>query len=339
MADLKRQTAPVGELVATDEPELRARAEHYSKMALIHSTVSMEERRRFSTTMIRHLNNFVKSSFIDATVRALVPDTIAVGEVASGRGQDHAKYMYGSRVARKRIAAYYGLDLSVEDTVSARLMAAKYLPDACVSIETGDMTRGFSNFPDASVDVLSCQLALHYACSNELYLKTFFKEAKRVLKSRGYVLVSFTDGRSIVRRGRDQLTKVPSDDYDVVIKGKFYKVTIPSMHLRREVDQASGLRYVFELPGSLEGIPEYLCHEGLVSKIARRTGLIAGTSMYFDEAGAFLSKRPHYQEIGEKMGGTGLDDRDALDTANLYRIMVFATSTDDLRRWDSSFEA
>jgi hypothetical protein len=84
---------------------------------------------------------------------------------------------------------------------------------------------------------------------------------------------------------------------------------------------------VFTLPDSVEAVPEYLCHEGMLTRMAAAHGLRAGTSMYFDEAAVQFAKRRRFADVARKMGGHGLDCDDtpeALDTANLYRVMAFS---------------
>ena len=344
MADIKREAKADDDVTLPDE--LMRRAQAYSAMAIAHSTVTFEQRRAFDTSAVRHLNNFVKACTLDACARAAVTVTpelaasgLRVADIAAGRGQDQAKLMYAARDAGTTIAEYYALDLSAEDTVSAQLMSVKYLqPHAKVlSIVRGDMGAAFNGVPDAGIDIVTCQLALHYLFDAEAHLRTFFQEAARVLTRHGVLVVSYADGRSIVRRARNAIGRVKDmkDTADVTVQARYYGFTIPTQHLRRAIPSPYGLRYTFTLPGSVDAIPEYLAHEGCIAKHACQSGLHAGTSLCFDEAALRFVGVPRYRDVSEKMGGGWYDDEDALDTANIYRINVFSKSTAALQAWDA----
>ena len=339
MADIKRETKTDDDVTLPDA--LRQRAEAYSAMAVAHSTVTFTQRRNFDTSAVRHLNNFVKACVLDVAARVLCAvcpstrdDGLCVADIAAGRGQDQAKCMYAARNAKTHVDAYYARDLSAEDTVSARLMAVKYIaPSArCVSIECGDMGQCWAGIPDAGVDVVSCQLALHYLFDDEAHLRTFFAEAFRVLRPNGLVIVSYADGRSIIRRGRDAYD---GSAVNVQVRARYYSFSIPASHLRRALPSPFNLAYTFTLPGSVEAIPEFLAHEGCIGREAARVGFTNGASMFFDEAALCFASHPYYRDISEKMGGNWHDDDDALDTANMYRFSVFAKCASVLKEWDA----
>lgn len=340
MADIKREAKTDDDV--TLPHDLRQRAEAYSAMAVAHSTVTFSQRRAFDSSPVRYLNNFVKACIIDASVRACVFNVsgrgVRIADIAAGRGQDQAKFMYAARAVCAAIDAYYAIDLSAEDVVSARLMAEKYLKPIVtheVVIQAADMGSAFPGLPDDSVDVLSCQLALHYLFDDERHLATFFAEVGRVLRPNGVAIVSYVDGRSIVRRGRNGLRVCDNDgDGDVTVSARYYSFSIPATHLRRAIPTPFGLRYTFTLPGSIEGIPEYLAHEGCIAKHAAKHGLLAGTSLFFDEAALRFSSVPYFRDISLKMGGRWHDDDQALDTANIYRFNVFSKTSGVLQTWD-----
>lgn len=346
MANLERATTAVD---AIDDPALRERAEHYSRMALRHSTVTITERRGFYSKPIRYLNNFVKACVLDISLRCVCQDgrgEVAVADIASGRGQDHGKLFHATEAlsgerggAPVAVTSYYGLDLSAEDTVSAQLMAAKYLPRAAHDIRVGDMGRAssYAFVPAGAADIVSCQLALHYLFVRQECLAAFFEQAARMLRPDGVLVVSYVDGRSVVRRARNGLGGDSSPT--VRVTGKFYTYDIPTEHLRARVASPFGMEYVFTMPDSVEGVPEFLASEGTVKAAAAAAGFVEGSSMYFDQAATFFQGRRRYAEIARKMGGMGDGDLDALEAANLYRFNVFATSTRTLRHWDTAMIA
>ena len=311
------------------------------------------------TSLVRAVNNFVKSCVIDITLRAAVlaanaaPITataaISVADIACGRGQDFPKWMHAANSAGVRLDTFYGMDAA--DTRShLHDMAQKYLvPIAdCVYTCMGDMSTRFDGCADGSMDIVSAQLCLHYLCDDVARLETFFAECGRVLKRTGVLLVSYADGRAIVRRGRDALTEAPKPGYTVSVRGKHYAVDIPSLHLTAATASPWGAQYTFSLADSVCELPEFLCHEGSVCLVAQRAaGLLAGPSMCFDEAAAAFLAVPRYADIALKMRClfgtdgrlfTSTTEKDHIfDTASLYRVAVFSRCSDSLRRWQTAF--
>lgn len=304
------------------DAELQARAAQYDAMAHMHATVTFDDRRAFDTASVRHLNNFVKACMVDVACKYLKRRCgagIRVADIACGRGQDQSKWVYGARAAGAAVAAYFGLELSDKLADAAKLMAGRYLADAEVSIQSGNM--GDVRWAcDAPVSVVTCQLALHYLCDAEAHVHHFFREARRLVDPAGLLLVSFADGRAVVRRARDVAPEHASHTY----RRRYYVLDVPTSSAAALLPSPFGNQYVFTMPGSVEQVPEYLCHEGILTKIAAQYGFYAGTSMYFDELAVFFNSVPYFQGIAEKMGGNGMGDADALDVANLYRFVVFA---------------
>ena len=149
--------------------DLRQRAEKYDAMAVRHASVTYHDRRAFDSASVRYLNNFVKACMIDTACRTAATAArrgkaapfpgLRLADIASGRGQDHSKWMYGASAAGTNIETYYGLDLGESDTAAAQTMAARCLKGVAVRIETGDMGVVSWGLGDASADVVTCQLA------------------------------------------------------------------------------------------------------------------------------------------------------------------------------------
>lgn len=304
---------------------------HYEAMA--NRAVTAEQRLGFDARAVKAMNNYVKACILDVTIRSVGPAVVDVADIACGRGQDFAKWMFACQVAKKTIGSFYAMDLAKLDVTQ---MVDKYIrPVAAeVHVAVGDMSRRFEGIPDTSLDVLSCQLAIHYLFEKEDLIKGFLAECSRVLKPAGVLLLSYVDGRSVVRRVRDAIAREPSPDYVIDVRRKHYSIKINSMLAKRFIESPYGCEYVFSISDCIEGVPEYLCHEGVLRTLAKAEGFYTGCSMYFDEAVAHFFTIPYLQTIAVKMKYIGMDDPHAYETANLYRFSVLSKSVTSLKKWD-----
>ena len=302
------------------------RAEQYNAMAVRHATVTCVDRRNFETSSVRYMNNFVKACMIDTACRAVaawVPPTgMVVADIACGRGQDASKWRFGAAAAGLTIQKYYGMDLSEHDCG----LAARYLDGTTRVIHPGNMGTDRFGLEDGEAHVVSCQLALHYLCDAEVHVAHFFAEAARVLHPRGLLLVSFADGRAVVRRGRDA---------GGTFVRPFYRLDMDPAVLRARLPSPFGCMYTFTLQNSVHGVPEYLCHEGAVVNCAQRVGFTVALSKPFDALACFATTQPRFKAIATAMDGCGMDNPDTLlatmDVANLYRFMVMCKTTEDCK--------
>jgi SAM-dependent methyltransferase len=352
MANLKRQSQAVD--CVEGSPELAATARHYSEMARRHMDVSFEDRMGLATKDVRYKNNFTKACALDICARAIVQAAmkstgprpapcLRVADVACGRGQDATKVKYAAQAANTKVAAYFALDLSAENIVSANIIADQYLADVHtrVDVRVGDMCcpDAYAFIPDGSVNLVTCQLALHYLFKDPGCLDTFFREVSRVLQPGGLVMVSYTDGRAVVRRARNLLPADVEAEPDATVhhRSKFYHFSIPARSVARAVPSPFGLQYMFSLPGCVEDVPEYLVHEGVMCGSAARAGLCTGPSLPFHEAAAFFIRMPRFQEVARKMKCDleGFKCPDVQDVASLYRFNILAKSKDVLAEWSA----
>jgi mRNA (guanine-N7-)-methyltransferase len=291
--------------------------------------ITPQQRPLMEAHQLKCINNFVKACVLDVTVRAHPSAVLDVADIACGRGQDVTKWMHAAKAAGKRFGVFYGMDIAETGVASVVDTFIAPMADRTVFV-VGDMSVEFKGVPDGTMDVVSCQLALHYLCDDATHLDGFMRECARVLRPDGFMLLSFADGRSVVRRCRDAwVRETPS----IHCRQKYYDIAISTEHLRRNVPSPYGARYVFSLADSIDALPECLCHEGEVHKVASRHGFLTGTSMYFDEALTAFRKQAYLQTIAAKMKCVGIDDADALDAANLYRFMVFSKSDAMQRAW------
>ena len=321
---------------------MRLRESMYNRMAIQHATVTYEGRKSFDSASVRYLNNFVKACIIDTTCRTLRESAVAdgglrVADIACGRGQDCSKWMYGCKAACTTVGEYYGLDLSAADVEAAEIMSQKYLQATGTAIFVTQMdmgTKSWNFIPNGRAHVVSCQLAFHYLWDKREHVEHFFKEVCHVLTDNGLLLLSFTDGRSVVRRARDCNGNV---------QRRFYQLDVPEDSFRLHLTSAFGNPYRFTLPGSVENAPEFLCHEATLVQMAKDHGLSVGMSLLFDDLAKTMRGMPRFSSIAAKMGGDGLGNQDtdahAMDTANLYRFMVLSKTKKTLRDFQARFSS
>lgn len=341
MADLRRELNAVDAAAATEEAHAVAR--HYSHMAGAHSTVSRSAREHFSTLAIRNANNFVKACIIDAGARCVAANSggapLRVVDVACGRGQDTAKLRYAADAARVTVGAYHGVDVAAEAVVSCGLMADKYLPDARTRLVLADdaVANGLTALRPYSPrpHLVMCNLALHYFFRDAAAVQRLFADVAAILDPAvGLFIVSYTDGRAVVRRARDACARRDKDDVvtkdavtdDVVVvqESPYYTLAVPTAHCRLYQASPYGLRYTFSLPDSIAAVPEYLVSEAAVTAQAQAAGLHPAASLAFDDALDRFQTSPRYRDIAAKMGATtSLGEHAARDAASLYRVNVF----------------
>lgn len=247
-----------------------------------------------------------------------------------------AKWMYACVAAQKRLTKLVGMD--VELGMGAEDLAAKFLGRVCddVRITAGDMTRTFEGVGTDSADIVSCQLALHYCFRAEQELQGFFAECARVLKRSGILVVSYIDGRSVVRKCRN----VRDDSTDTTTLDKpHYSIRIPNKYLETYLPTPYGNQYIFSMRDCIDAVPEYLVHEGVMRVVAKQHGLHAGTSMAFHTAVTSFQNNAYLSMVGVKMKYIGVEDARAYDTASLYRFSVFSKSSTALRKWDDALKS
>ncbi len=309
--------------------------ENYDRMARQHRNTSQSDLLAADNIDLRIFNNFVKSCWLDVAARCIAPLPLRVLDIACGRGQDHAKIRFAARAAGVNIQSYIGVDLSEEDVTSARRSAAKQFvgtPD--VQVVKGDMCAGGLDFvDDASINLVTCQLALHYACDSRDRIAAVLSSVDRVAGVGAIVLLSFVDGRAIVRRGRDAAADIHSTADPVEVARRYYNLRVPRACLTARLESPWGHSYVFDMPGAVEAVPESLCHEGAVASLLKQ--FIVLQSSGFHDTGRELMRRPRYTRIADMMHVSGADE-DVIDGASLYRIVAFARPSrggDPRRKW------
>lgn len=319
----------------------------YAGAAVAHRFVTHEERQLFDNANVRTLNNFVKAFIIDIATRTHTrskgrAEPLRVCDVACGRGQDISKWKYAAQAAGVVLQRYVGLDLVPEDVRASSVMAQRFFVDGATHAEfvAADMAAAFP-FASASCNVVTCQLALHYLCDSQARLTRFFDEAARVLpRAAGVLLLSFTDGRAIVRRARDALDvdADPTSTIKIKIRRRYYEIELDAASAQYALASPFGHAYTFTMHGSVASVPEFLCSEGVLHKAATRAGFLYCGSRAFDASALAWLADPSCRaaRIAAAMhnhGSSGQHDADALDAASLYRWAAFVRSAAERDAW------
>lgn len=300
--------------------------------------------------------NFCKSCIWDAVVRsACTPsDGFRVIEVACGRGQDVPKLHHALRNSGKTCAAVVCMDISPGCVEAARGMVHKLLPAACAAASrfiVGDAGAASAPWhdshhdgpdgPDGPAHIVSCHLALHYWCDSVERVRAFFKHAAAASAADASLVLSFADGRWVVRAARDALAAhqsrhgVTPDTVTVHAGGArnttdppLFTLEVPTALLGPHSPGPWGTRYEFQMGGGARvAAPECLVHEGALLREAATAGWAhVAMSARMDEAAALFAACSRYAAFGHAMHAVPLRG-DALRTAAMYRVVILTKTT------------
>ena len=298
-----------------------------------------------ATRAHRALLAFVKACLVDAAVRSgstsVAEGGFVLADVACGRGQDFPKLQHAIRNTGKPCLRVQCLDSSAPCLAAAADMAAKYLgPDVaarsafCCGDAGGD---ALWPWPQGQAHVLTCHLALHYWCDREARVAAFFRNAAAVTGPHAVMVLSFADGRWVVRAARDAVAGsgvrvgagagAGAGDQVEVRMGSCMHVRVPLAHLGPTVPSPWGAPYYFQLgDGARVAATEYLVHEGAVLRVAAAHGWAhVALSARADEAAQDFARRPRFHDFGVAMRALPLSAA-SFCTAAAYRVVVLAKS-------------
>jgi hypothetical protein len=297
-----------------------------------------------ATRAHRSLLAFVKACLVDAAVRsdstptaAAAAEGFTLADVACGRGQDFPKLQHAIRNTGKPCLRVQCLDSSGPCLAAAADMAAKYLgPDVaarsafCCGDAGGDAPWPW---PQGQAHVLTCHLALHYWCDSEARVAAFFRNATAVTGPHAVMVLSFADGRWVVRAARDALAVsgvragAGAGDEVEVRMGSCMHVKVPVAHLGTTVPSPWGAPYYFQLgDGARVAATEFLVHEGAVLRVAAAQGWAhVALSARADEAAQDFARRPRFYDFGVAMRAVPLSAT-SFGTAAAYRVLVLTKS-------------
>lgn len=321
------------------------------------------------TVVLRGAIAFVKSSLLDAAVRcSVVPGRgFSMADVACGRGQDIPKLFHALRNSGKECSHVTCIDISSVALECAADKALKFLrphfprlrlqfcvEDVASPIGPCSWATGEDPHPHGDVHekpgggqrhLLFCHLALHYWCDLEARVQAFFRKMAVAAAEDALLVLSFADGRWVVRAGREALARqqaavcraATSDrpGLDSVVKVQYGPVQISiGADLLGALPSPFGAKYEFSLgQGARVDCDEYLVHEGALCGEAAKMGWKhVALSMRADELGKVLFAKARYQAIASKMRVHSFD----MDTpgAALYRFVVLAKSPEAAREFN-----
>jgi SAM-dependent methyltransferase len=292
------------------------------------------------TRPLRACTNFVKAVLLDAAVRGTPGAAVRVLDVACGRGQDIPKLFYALRGAGKTLECLAGLDVCREALEYAAVVGAKFFPPSRVHLWQGSACEPWEKgvagpTGTAPFDVITCHLALHYWCDTAEHVDTCFHQCAAAAGPAAVLLLSFPDGRWIVRNGRD--AAVGTAAAVVTFTAGCVAVEVPRRCLQLMLPPPApfGLPYTFAL-GSRRVVAskEFLVHEGEVMRRAARAGFPhVVLSRRLDEAVREYMAGEPYAAMARAMKVAEHTAKVRGDALDLYRFVVLAKTKEAAGRF------
>lgn len=185
-----------------------------------------------STWAMRHMLNLMKRLLYERYVRR----GQAIGDFCCGQGGDLAK------AAHQKVKFYVGIDFSHTALEEAKFRA-KNTPHVKRSIEelmfhAQDLRKDVVLI-EPSLDIISCQLALHYIWDSATHIDTFLTSVRGSLQVGGYFIVTILDAEKIPAQG--------------ILNHSYIKLTPPQK--QKDSKYAS---YRFTFPGLVRDVEEYV---------------------------------------------------------------------------------
>jgi mRNA (guanine-N7-)-methyltransferase len=164
----------------------------------------------------------------------------AVLDVGCGRGGDLLK------IARTNPRSYIGLDINTSEILEARERVSELTTTGRLSLarcdfHEFDMCKDKIPLGDGSVDIVLCQLSLHFAFQNENGLDNILGEIRRVIKPTGVIIGVIPDAKRIASLLSDQ---TPSS---LTSLGHFVLSTTEDSRKKILAQTPVGISYTFSL--------------------------------------------------------------------------------------------
>lgn len=246
--------------------------------------------RRDDTWAVRHMLNLLKRMLYERYLRR----GHSLGDFCCGQGGDLAKAAY------QKAASYVGVDVSSVALDEARFRA-KTTP---VVVQTlGEPffieqdLRTMVLEMDPALDVVSCQLALHYMWGTEAHANTFLTSVRDSLKAGGFFILTIVDADKIPAGG--------------LLDHPYVRLTPPTSP---PASGSLGASYRFSFPGLVNNVEEF---------VVPRADLIARCatfSLQFVDSFSIRDVLPRLMAMHPTKPPLSPDDWRVLD---LYRAYAF----------------
>lgn len=226
---------------------------------------------------VRAYNNFVKNSIINRFLEMFDKKTsggrATVLDLGCGKGQDINKW----KNDRFKIGYYLGFDGSSKEIEEAnrRYKSIRgYKPEMRFVVAdifgSGDWAGRLVN----KYDVVSCQLAIHYAFGTERTIKSFLHNVSQSMPMEGSFLVTTLDSDKVTQRIREG--QIMGNDMKVS-RGRYYVIEAGINTLRAIEGQVeAGVEYIFtQFPDSdnPRTTTEFLVDRTYFERLCREQGM------------------------------------------------------------------
>jgi hypothetical protein len=291
------------------------------------------------STAIRHVTAFVKAALLDAAIMAdSTPPHFTLVDCACGRGQDVPKLFHTLRaLAGVKVCSHLCcMDVSPASLDMARDMVARLFAKAAeepqVHVRLGDVTADAllpAELGAHPANVITCHLALHYWCDTKQHVQQFFSNAALAAHPSAVLLVTFADGRWVVRAARDAMSQGRVDAHaQAVVQAGPMQLKVPVAHLGRRLVHPFGRAYSYRLQGRLEECTEFLVHEGALARAAASAGWthVALSERVDVLASTLMAHGAYFASLAALMKASEDASKPAACTA-MFRAMVFARSS------------
>jgi 2-polyprenyl-3-methyl-5-hydroxy-6-metoxy-1,4-benzoquinol methylase len=284
---------------------------------------------------VRRYNNLVKRNVI-----GLVPKRRSVLDLACGHGQDMNKWF-----SDESVETYIGMDASEAalDEAARRLNSRKGYKPRMVKFLGRDIFGSAEWVFDAQnkvrrgrYDVVSCQLAIHYAFSDDRVVKRFLYNVSSLMEMNGEFIVSTIDDAMIKSLVGGQVKTRTSG---VVLRGEHYIVELEGEMVEKLTTSKGpvlpGVSYKFtQFPSDpmSRTTTEYIVDKDYFKAVAAEMGLelIASSN--------FLSEGQGDESLDEGRNALTQEDKEVVAFYKIYRFRKVAEPRDTQALMASGFK-
>ena len=295
-------------------------ARHYSSRA----NQTHGERKKSVIYRLRCLNNWVKSNLLQTRLK----ENDRVMDLACGKGGDLKKY------ARGHVGFYIGVDIALESVRRDAVTRynAEHASEFPAVFIAGDafVVDLAAVLPEhqRTLDVISCQFAIHYSLSTEQRARRALRNVCKMLRPGGYFIGTTVDSNVLVRKLREvDGLAFWNPVYEVEFDDAFKSKTFPTAETG-----GFGIEYTFTLADAVTKCRECMVPKDVWVSLAAEYGLeLVEWQNFHDYVHSQLSGPDTRERAGalwsQIMGDDTLSMTDEeWEAAYLYTTFVFRMS-------------